>query len=150
LWVNGCRCVNDLKVKCEGERYAIAEFAVSESCFGCCRSGFVAHWLQKAAPITLACNAAPPAVFQGESVTVTGTAGSVSTKKNNNVLYTWSGDGVTGNGSSASVNTSAQNPGSYTVKGTVKEGKKGKEAPNPARLPNAPPATPSRSSNRRR
>ena len=86
---------------------------------------------KKQPPITLACNAAPPAVFQGEGVTVTGTAGSVSTKKNNNVLYTWSGDGVTGNGNSASVNTSALNPGSYTVKGEVKEGKKGKEGLKP-------------------
>ncbi len=86
---------------------------------------------KKQPPITLACNAAPPAVFQGEPVTVTGTAGSISTKKNTSVLYTWSGDGVTGNGSSAAVNTSALNPGSYTVKGTVKEGKKGKEGAKP-------------------
>ncbi len=86
---------------------------------------------KKQPPITLACNAAPPAVFQGEPVTVTGTAGSVSTKKHNNVVYSWSGDGVTGNDSSAAVNTSAQNPGSYTVKGTVKEGKKGKEGLKP-------------------
>ncbi len=86
---------------------------------------------KKQPPITLACNAAPPAVFQGEPVTVTGTAGSVSTKKHNSVVYSWSGDGVTGNDSSAAVNTSAQNPGSYTVKGTVKEGKKGKEGLKP-------------------
>ena len=81
--------------------------------------------------ITLACNAAPPSVFPGESVTVTGTAGAVSTKKNNNLVYNWSGDGVTGNGNTATVNTSALNPGSYTVKGSVKEGKKGKEGKKP-------------------
>lgn len=81
--------------------------------------------------ITLACNAAPPAVFPGQSVTVTGTAGAVSTKKHTSVVYDWTGDGVTGNGNTATVNTSALNPGSYTVKGTVKEGKKGKEGKKP-------------------
>lgn len=86
---------------------------------------------KKQPPITLACNAAPPAVFQGEPVTVTGTAGAVSTMKHINVVYSWSGDGVTGNGTSATVNTSALNPGSYTVKGDVKEGKKGKEGLKP-------------------
>jgi outer membrane protein OmpA-like peptidoglycan-associated protein len=86
---------------------------------------------KKQPPITLACNAAPPTVYQGESVTVNGTAGSISTKKHNNVVYSWSGDGVTGNGTSATVNTSSQNPGSYTVKGEVKEGKKGKEGLKP-------------------
>ncbi|MGA8043062.1 MAG: hypothetical protein WCA37_09690 [Terracidiphilus sp.] len=86
---------------------------------------------KKQPPITLACNAAPPAVFQGEPVTVTGTAGSVSTKKNISVIYSWTGDGVTGSGNTASVNTSALNPGSFTVKGEVKEGKKGKEGAKP-------------------
>ncbi|MDE3199426.1 MAG: hypothetical protein KGN79_00790 [Acidobacteriota bacterium] len=86
---------------------------------------------KKAPPITLSCNAAPPAIFQGEKVTVTATAGSVSTKKNNNVIYSWSGDGVTGQGESATVDTSSLAPGSYTVKGTVKEGKKGKEGLKP-------------------
>ena len=86
---------------------------------------------KKQPPITLACNAAPPTVYPGDSVTVNGTAGSISTKKNNNVVYSWSGEGVTGNGSSATVNTSSLAPGSYTVKGTVKEGKKGKEGMKP-------------------
>ena len=81
--------------------------------------------------ITLACNAAPPTVYPGDSVAVTGTSGSISTKKHTNVIYDWSGDGVTGNGSSAAVNTSSLAPGSYTVKGTVKEGKKGKEGLKP-------------------
>lgn len=82
---------------------------------------------KKQPPITLTCNAAPPAVFAGEQVTVTGTAGSVSTKKHNNVIYSWSGNGVTGNGNTATVATASLDPGSYTVKGEVKEGKKGKE-----------------------
>ena len=46
---------------------------------------------KKQPPITLSCNATPPAVFAGEQVTATATAGSVSTKKNNNLIYSWSG-----------------------------------------------------------
>ena len=86
---------------------------------------------KKAPPITLACNATPPSVFPGESVTVTATPGSVSTKKNNNLIYSWSGDGVTGNGTTATVNTASLAPGTITVKGEVKEGKKGKEGLKP-------------------
>lgn len=86
---------------------------------------------KKAPPITLACNATPPAVFAGEPVTVTATPGSVSTKKNTNVLYNWTGTGVTGSGTTATVATSSLDPGSYTVKAEVKEGKKGKEGLKP-------------------
>jgi len=86
---------------------------------------------KKQPPITLACNATPPAVFPGDSVSVTATAGSVSTKKNNNVVYNWTGTGVTGNGASATVATGSLDPGSYTVKADVKEGKKGKEGLKP-------------------
>jgi len=86
---------------------------------------------KKAPQITLACNAAPPAVFPGESVNATATAGSVSTKKHNNVLYSWSGTQVTGNGSTATIATDTLDPGSYTVKAAVKEGKKGKEGLKP-------------------
>ena len=86
---------------------------------------------KKAPPITLACNAAPPAIFAGEPVTVTATPGSVSTKKNISVLYSWSGTGVTGTGTTATVATGSLDPGSYTVKAEVKEGKKGKEGLKP-------------------
>jgi len=86
---------------------------------------------KKQPPITLSCNATPPAVFQGEAVSATATAGSVSTKKNNNVIYNWTGTGVTGNGASASVTTATLDPGSYSVKSEVKEGKKGKEGLKP-------------------
>jgi len=82
---------------------------------------------KKVRPITLACNAAPPAVFAGEQVTATATPGSVSPKKHTNVIYDWSGAGVTGNGGTATVATDTLNPGSYSVKAEVKEGKKGKE-----------------------
>ena len=80
-------------------------------------------------PVTLACSANPEAVFPGESVTITGTAGSLDPKLN--AVYSWSGSGVTGNGSTATVATDSLAPGSYTVQGTVKEGKKGKEGEKP-------------------
>lgn len=86
---------------------------------------------KKAPPVTLACNAAPPSIYPGEKVTVTATPGSLSTKKNNSVIYSWSGDGVSGEGTSATVDTSALAPGNYTVKSEVKEGKKGKEGLKP-------------------
>jgi hypothetical protein len=86
---------------------------------------------KKQIPITLACNAAPPSLYAGEPVTVTATAGSVNTKKNENILYNWSGSGATGNGTTATVATSSLDPGSYSVKADVKEGKKGKEGLKP-------------------
>jgi hypothetical protein len=86
---------------------------------------------KKQPPITLTCNATPPAVFQGEAVNASATAGSISTKKNTSVLYSWTGAGVTGNGSNASVATGTLDPGSYTIKSEVKEGKKGKEGLKP-------------------
>ena len=86
---------------------------------------------KKPPPVTLACQANPPAIFPGDTVTATATAGSVDTNKKNNVIYDWSGTGVTGNGTTATVNTASLAPGSYTVKATVKEGKKGKEGLKP-------------------
>ncbi len=85
----------------------------------------------KKVPITLNTAAAPPSVYAGEPVTVTATPGSVATKKNNDVEYTWSGDNVKGDGATAKVDTTSQAPGTYTVKTTVKEGKKGKEGQKP-------------------
>ncbi|MGO8757257.1 MAG: hypothetical protein ACLQG3_03955 [Terracidiphilus sp.] len=86
---------------------------------------------KKAPPITLACNASAPAVYPGDPLSVTATAGSVDTNKNTNVIYNWSGDSLTGNGASGTVNTAALAPGSYTAKADVKEGKKGKEGLKP-------------------
>jgi hypothetical protein len=80
-------------------------------------------------PITLACSASVSSVFPGEPITVTGTAGSVVPKEN--VVYSWSGNGVSGKDNTATVDTSALAPGSYTVKGSVKEGKAGKEGLKP-------------------
>jgi hypothetical protein len=76
-------------------------------------------------PVTLACSASPLSVFAGEPVTVTATPGSLDPKLS--AVYSWSGAGVTGNGATATVATASLAPGSYTVKGTVKEGKAGKE-----------------------
>jgi hypothetical protein len=92
---------------------------------------------KKQPPITLSAQAAPPAVFPGEPVTVTATAGSLSTKKNNSVVYSWSGQGVNGNGATANVATDSLAPGAYTVKAEVKEGKKGKEGLKPGQTADA-------------
>jgi len=86
---------------------------------------------KKAPPVTLSAEAAPPAVFPGEPVTVTATAGSLSTKKKNSVIYSWSGDGVTGNGTTATVATASLSTGTHSVKADVKEGKPGKEGLKP-------------------
>ena len=86
---------------------------------------------KKPPPITLACNASAPAVFPGDPLTVTATAGSINPNKKTNVLYSLSGPGVTANGNTATVATSSLDPGSYSVKAMVKEGKKGKEGLKP-------------------
>ena len=98
---------------------------------------FLPMGCKKAPPITLSASAAPPAVFQGEPVTVTATAGSVNPNKKTNVIYDWSGTGVTGNGTSATVATDQLAPGPYTVKVGVKEGKKGKEGLKPGQSADA-------------
>jgi outer membrane protein OmpA-like peptidoglycan-associated protein len=92
---------------------------------------------KKAPPITLSAVASPPAVFAGEPVTVTATAGSVDPNTKTVVLYSWSGTGVTGSGNTATVATSALTPGSYSVKAEVKEGKKGKEGLKPGQTAEA-------------
>jgi outer membrane protein OmpA-like peptidoglycan-associated protein len=86
---------------------------------------------KKAPPITLACNAAPPAVYAGEQVNATATVASISPKKHTSVIYNWSGSGVASSGSTATIATDTLNPGSYSVKAEVKEGKKGKEGLKP-------------------
>ncbi|HTB98686.1 MAG TPA: hypothetical protein VK716_16865 [Terracidiphilus sp.] len=86
---------------------------------------------KKQPPITLTCHATPPAVFAGDPVTVAASAGSVSTDKKNNVLYSWSGTGATGNASTSTFATASLDPGSYTATSNVKEGRKGKEGLKP-------------------
>jgi hypothetical protein len=80
-------------------------------------------------PVTLACSVSPESVFPGDPVTVTATAGSLLPKMN--AVYSWSGAGATGNGTTTMIATGSLDPGSYTVKGTVKEGKAGKEGLKP-------------------
>jgi len=92
---------------------------------------FLPMGCKKPPPITLSCNASAPAIYPGDPLTVTATAGSVNPKKNTNVLYSWSGTGVTGTGTTATVATGSLDPGSYTAKAEVKEGKKGKEGLKP-------------------
>jgi hypothetical protein len=80
-------------------------------------------------PVTLACSASPESVFPGDPITVTATVGSVEPKMN--VIYSWSGTGASGNATTTTIATGALDPGTYTVKGTVKEGKSGKEGLKP-------------------
>jgi hypothetical protein len=80
-------------------------------------------------PVTLACAVSPASIFPGDPVTVTATPGMLNPKLN--AVYSWSGTDVTGNGVTATVATASLAPGSYTVKGTVKEGKPGKEGLKP-------------------
>lgn len=94
-------------------------------------TAFLSIGCKKQPPITLSCNATAPALYPGEPLSVTATPGSVSTKKDNSLIYAWSGPGVTGNGPKANVDTASLQPGHYTVKGEVKQGKKGNEGAKP-------------------
>lgn len=87
-------------------------------------SGLVYHLgtIQPPPPVTLACSASPADVFQGDVVTITGTAGYLNPKRT--AVYTWTGNGVKGNGATATVDTAALAPGAYTVQGSVQEGRK--------------------------
>ena len=49
------------------------------------------------------------------------------------MIYSWSGTGASGNGTTVTIATASLAPGSYTVKGSVKEGKPGKEGLKPGR-----------------
>jgi outer membrane protein OmpA-like peptidoglycan-associated protein len=84
-------------------------------------------------PVELACSASPVAIFPGDPVTVTATAGNLDPKLN--VVYTWAGvPGLNGNGTTASLDSAATAllaPGSYTVNCGVKEGRPGKEGLRP-------------------
>ena len=94
-------------------------------------AGFVYHvgTIAPPPPVTLACSASPASVFPGDPVTVTATAGAVDPKAS--VVYSWSGEGVSGTGTTVTVATASLSAGTYTVKGTVKEGKAGKEGLKP-------------------
>ncbi len=80
-------------------------------------------------PVTLACSANPASVYPGDPVTITATPGMLDPKLN--AVYSWSGAGASGNGTTVNIATGSLAPGTYTVKGTVKEGKPGKEGLKP-------------------
>jgi len=80
-------------------------------------------------PVNLACLASPAAVFPGDPVTVTATAGNLDPKLN--VIYSMTGPGLTANSATATVATAALTPGAYTVNCSVKEGRAGKEGLKP-------------------
>jgi len=94
-------------------------------------AGFVYHigTFAPPPPVTLACSASPTSVFPGDPVTITATAGALDPK--DNVVYSWSGAGASGGGTTVTIATASLSAGSYTVKGTVKEGKPGKEGLKP-------------------
>jgi outer membrane protein OmpA-like peptidoglycan-associated protein len=94
-------------------------------------SGIVFRFGGNNAPLTveLACSASPAAVFPGDPVTVTATAGNLDPKLN--VIYSMMGPGLSANSATATVATSALAPGSYTENCAVKEGKAGKEGLKP-------------------
>ncbi len=79
-------------------------------------------------PVTLACSASPDSVFPGDPVTVTATAGSLDPKLN--AIYSWSGTGASGT-EPPPLSPPLRLIRFYTVKGTVKEGKAGKEGLKP-------------------
>jgi hypothetical protein len=94
-------------------------------------AGFVYHMgtIAPPPPVTLACSASPTSIYPGDPVTVTATAGALDPKLS--AVYSWSGTGVTGTGTTVTVATGSLAAGSYTVKGTVKEGRPGKEGLKP-------------------
>ncbi|HEY1160148.1 MAG TPA: hypothetical protein VGE83_05925, partial [Terracidiphilus sp.] len=94
-------------------------------------AGFVFHvgTITPPPPVTLACSASAASIFPGDPETVTATAGALNPKLT--VVYSWTGTGVTGTGTTVTVATGPLAPGTYTVKGTVKEGKPGKEGLKP-------------------
>lgn len=83
--------------------------------------------------VELACSASPVAIFPGDPVAMTATAGNLDPKLK--AIYTWSGiPGLNGEGTAASLDsaaTAALAPGSYTVNCGVKEGRPGKEGLRP-------------------
>jgi len=89
-------------------------------------TGIVTHFghIIPPPPVTYSCAIAPPSVYPGDPVTVTGTALNLNPKKT--ATYTWSSTGGTVSGTSnvANVDTKDLAAGTFTVKGHVAEGAK--------------------------
>jgi hypothetical protein len=86
--------------------------------------GLVFHFGSVEPPpaVTLKCDASSAAaIFPGDPMTITATAGNLDPKLT--ATYTWSGNGVTGTGNTAAVATGTLAPGTYTVKATIVENK---------------------------
>lgn len=91
-------------------------------------------------PVTLACTVSPTAVFPGEPITVTATAGNLDPK--DNAIYAfgipgirWSGDNATSNENTVTIDTTYLAPSTYYNAGaSVKTGKKGKEGLEPGQV----------------
>jgi hypothetical protein len=77
-------------------------------------------------PVKYACVVTAPtgAIYQGDPVTITGTATDLRPKKN--VNYKWTSDGgtVSGDSNVAAIDTKTLSAGTYTVKGHVEQGPK--------------------------
>jgi outer membrane protein OmpA-like peptidoglycan-associated protein len=73
-------------------------------------------------PLAYSCSVNPPAVFQGETIAVSGTAVYLNPAKT--PVYTWSADGgtLTAVSSNGSIDTRNLAVGAYTLKGHVSEG----------------------------
>jgi outer membrane protein OmpA-like peptidoglycan-associated protein len=81
------------------------------------------------APVNLTCSASPAAVFPGDPVTVTASAGNLDSRMN--VVYGITGPGLTANSATATVATATLAPGAYPVNCFVKEGRAGREGSRP-------------------
>jgi outer membrane protein OmpA-like peptidoglycan-associated protein len=81
------------------------------------------------APVNLACTASPTAIFPGDAVTVTASAGNLDSRLN--VIYGITGPGLTATEATATVSTATLAPGAYTVNCSVKEGRAGREGLRP-------------------
>jgi hypothetical protein len=74
------------------------------------------------AQVLLACRVTPSEVYQGEIVTVSGTAANLTGRRRANFSYSASGGKLSGHGTSAIIATSGLAPGSYAVTGLLEEG----------------------------
>jgi outer membrane protein OmpA-like peptidoglycan-associated protein len=81
------------------------------------------------APVNLTCTTSPTAVFPGDPVTVTASAGNLDSRLS--VIYSITGPGLTASEATATVATASLVPGSYTVNCAVKEGRAGREGLKP-------------------
>jgi hypothetical protein len=79
------------------------------------------------APVTLACSVAPPSIYPGDPISVTGTATGLNPKKKATYTYTSTGGTVAPAGETATIATTGLAAGSYTVSGTVSDGPKPRE-----------------------